>query len=853
MLLTPTLLALLALPCPQDSSLPMEAASQLVTSQEAGQFLLSTVGGEIFHRTPHQIENLERVDFPAGDGFVALWEEVQSGVRVPHYIVQRASRGFARVRETDYQIHMKRGIFDPAHGHLAFENTALSPAGDLHLVQFVCPPVQEFRDELARMGAVVRQFIPNHTRIVQMNSELAAEVAALSFVRWVGPYEATYRLEQELLDGLANGELSDATHCYLQVFESGPAMKARLAAKLSVLGAPLLAQIPDGSRLEALLTPEQLVQAAAFDEVLFIDRWSAPEEDVNKVRNVGGANALETIEGFTGQGVRGEVVDGNVRDSHASFQHDALLLHGNHSGDTGHGTSTTGLVFGDGTGNATGRGVLPSAQGIFADYSFLSNRYNHTAQLLQAPYFAVFQSNSWGGSLTTAYNSTSNQMDQILFDMDITILQSQSNTGNQSSRPQAWAKNIISVGAVRHLNTATLADDNWGGSGSIGPAADGRVKPDLCFWYDSILAPSNTNDTSYTGNFGGTSASTPCTAGFVGLVQQMWSQGLFGNTPVGSTVFERRAKSPTVRALLVKSATQYTFSGTSHDKARVHQGWGLPDVSTLHDNKDSMLVVNEEDLLLEGMSRGYQLIVPAGFADFKATLVYSDPAGTTSASKHRINDLSLRVTDPLGTTYWGNRGLKANNWSSAGGNSNTTDVIENVFVQAAQPGFWVVEVIADEINQDGHVETGALDVDYALVVSGITEGINCLAPTKYCSAKLTSLFTLPSISHLGVPSVSSGNFQVTVESAVPNKNALVFWGPGSASAPLQGGTLCVQTPLTRGSVLTTDAMGSAVWDVDLSGEMAGTAEFYQIWFRDPQDLSGFGSGLSDGLAVTYCQ
>ena len=85
---------------------------------------------------------------------------------------------------------------------------------------------------------------------------------------------------------------------------------------------------------------------------------------------------------------------------------------------------------------------------------------------------------------------------------------------------------------------------------------------------------------------------------------------------------------------------------------------------------------------------------------------------------HRINDLTLKVTSPSAVVYWGNNGLLEGNWSVAGGAANTIDTVENVFIQNPEAGVWTVEVIASEINEDGHVETPELDADFALVVSG---------------------------------------------------------------------------------------------------------------------------------------
>jgi len=55
-------------------------------------------------------------------------------------------------------------------------------------------------------------------------------------------------------------------------------------------------------------------------------------------------------------------------------------------------------------------------------------------------------------------------------------------------------------------------------------------------------------------------------------------------------------------------------------------------------------------------------------------------------------------------------------WSTPGGVANTVDNVENVFVDKAAAGTWTVEVIATQVNVDGHVETAATDADYALVV-----------------------------------------------------------------------------------------------------------------------------------------
>jgi hypothetical protein len=271
---------------------------------------------------------------------------------------------------------------------------------------------------------------------------------------------------------------------------------------------------------------------------------------------------------------------------------------------------------------------------------------------------------------------------------------------------------------------ANLSDDRWNNDASIGPAADGRVKPDLCHFNDDILTTTAGKPMAYTSCFFGTSAATPIVAGHLGLFFEMWSQGIFGN-PVAprGTVFDNRCHMTTAKAMLVNTATQHdwTLGGPNGDIDRFKQGWGLPHVMTLYEARDSMFIVDETDLLQTQETITHAVAVDADpTTPLKATLVYADPPALPNATVHRVNDLTLQVISSGGTVYWGNHGLDAGIWSQAGGQWNTVDTVENVFIEDPESGVWQVKVIAFEINQDGHVETPAVDADFALVVSGIS-------------------------------------------------------------------------------------------------------------------------------------
>jgi len=690
-----------------------------------------SLDGRAFHQTASTVEQARLIAVPGSTTRLVLWQERNAdGGAVPFYAISLDGTRVDTVRATSYVLKLRHGEFDPLRWVPPVEPVlAADELTALYIVQFVVPPLEEFRDALTAAGATVYNFLGNHARIVRMNPAVRARVARLPYVRWIGPYHPAYRLELALLDALTAGTLPETQRYRIQVFERGLKQKQLVAERIAALGGVVEALPAEGFLLEATLTPAQLRAVVRLDEVLFVDRWRQPQAYLNNIRIDGGADHVEVVAGYDGSGVRGEVMDSGLLTTHQAFQHHPPIIHRSNGTSTWHGTAVYGICFSDGTGNADGRGLLPAGQGIFARWSF-EDRYGHIAELLGDPYYAVFQTNSWGSCCTTEYGTYSMEIDDIVFDLDIIILQAQANEGTRDSDVSAWAKNNVSVGGIRHYDTLPRSDDAWNQAGSIGPAEDGRVKPDLAYWYDWILTTANNGD--YMPDFGGTSGATPTVAGHFGLMFQMWADGVFGN-PVdpNGTVFDNRPHAATAKALMVNSAQPYEFSGSNHDLTRVHQGWGLPNLANLYDRRHQMFVINETEVLPNLGSASYTLEVLPDTDALRATLVYTDLPGTTSSTLHRINDLSLRVTSPSAVVYWGNNGLLDGNWSTPGGERNTVDTVENVFVQQPEPGYWTIEVLADELNGDGHVETPEVDADFALVVSGVVPPGEILLPEQY--------------------------------------------------------------------------------------------------------------------------
>ena len=181
-----------------------------------------------------------------------------------------------------------------------------------------------------------------------------------------------------------------------------------------------------------------------------------------------------------------------------------------------------------------------------------------------------------------------------------------------------------------------------------------------------------------------------------------------------------------------------------------------------------------EEFVLDNLfypSFSFSVTVPTGEPELRITLDYADPAAEVAADVHTINDLNLKVTSPSGAIFWGNCGLKDGDYSvpeptCAGANpphpldplqDPVLDTVENVFIPNPEVGDWQVEVIADDIAQDGHVAyvnndptecccpgnppycydcivPSPTDADFALVVAGVTNvsGSCCMPGGRGC-------------------------------------------------------------------------------------------------------------------------
>ncbi len=176
-------------------------------------------------------------------------------------------------------------------------------------------------------------------------------------------------------------------------------------------------------------------------------------------------------------------------------------------------------------------------------------------------------------------------------------------------------------------------------------------------------------------------------------------------------------------------------------------------------------------------------------------------------------------------------------------------------------GYLPSEVRVTDLNGDGYPDFVVSDTNKGYLSVGVN--ITGSQPTNYCTAKANSLACVPKIAATGFASASNPSPCVISASDVINhKLGVLIYGHSSSATPFEGGYLCVEPPFTR-TVLTGSA-GSSPPVEDCTGRfrvdfnaliqsgqdptLVPDAEIYaQFWYRDLQDSSGFGTGLTDAV------
>lgn len=421
----------------------------------------------------------------------------------------------------------------------------------------------------------------------------------------------------------------------------------------------------------------------------------------------------------------------------------------------GHGTINMSIAAGGNTSAATGArdssgynyglGVAPFAL-LGASKIFQSSQnfdlIDPYSKLVSDAYRdgARVSSNSWG-AISNIYSIDSAEYDLRVRDaapdqpgnQELTICFAAGNAGalREISEPSS-AKNVISVAAgegsrkegtdgcnVKDADADSAMDIAFFSSG--GPLEDGRIKPDITAPGTHIVGAASQN-----ADFDGSGL---CGQGFgkpyfpTGQTLYTWSSGTSHATPqvAGAAALVRqflinKGEAPNaalIKALMLNTTTYMTGIGAGGNLPQAFQGWGLLNLDRAFDNTPKIFVNQTNTFTDSGQEMVFTGEAKDATQPFRVTLAWTDAPGFSGVAPW-VNNLDLEVTIN-GQVYRGNHFLGQD--SQPGGDPDTRNNVEGVWLPAGTIGTFIVRVRASNIAGDGVPgNSDTTDQDFALVV-----------------------------------------------------------------------------------------------------------------------------------------
>lgn len=253
--------------------------------------------------------------------------------------------------------------------------------------------------------------------------------------------------------------------------------------------------------------------------------------------------------------------------------------------------------------------------------------------------------------------------------------------------PKSVAKNILTIGAVEHINGDYTGPDDviMSEFSSWGPTDDGRIKPDIsAIGVDVFSALSGGVDVY--GTFSGTSMSAPNTTGSLALLQEYYAQLYSGDY----------MRSATLKGLVIHTANE----AGKNPGPDYEFGWGLlavdkaANIITRSDGKDFILkelnLVENDSIVLKVNSDGTEpLVATISWADVPGVPA---PISLNPTDLMLINDLDIRIYDESNTEYLPWILDPENEDKGAVYGDNFRDNVEKIEIPTPVPGEYTIVI-----------------------------------------------------------------------------------------------------------------------------------------------------------------
>jgi subtilisin family serine protease len=393
------------------------------------------------------------------------------------------------------------------------------------LIQTRHPLSKAEKAELAGLGVVVLEYVPENTYLCQYQPTNLEAIRTLPYVDWANTYMRGFKVAPSLSTdvpaddrGVRDLVLADAPVVDFStdpktvdiVFHKGVAPDAVRERVAAAARADAQDVAVSGQKIRLTVQRQYLRDIAAIDEVRHIEEarpYKLHNDIARQIMRVPTANGSAPL--LEGEDQVVAVADtgfdlGSTTNVHPAFGSRVAKLYAlgrasNANDPDGHGTHVAGSVLGDGTSSTLGisiRGTAPRAtlvlQSVLDAFGGLGGLPDDLHDLFGVPYSddgARVHTNSWGSIVGDGtYNSNSAELDDFVWNnRDGVICFSAGNEATDrnadgqidamSVTPPGTAKNCITVGATENDRPGFVAtySDAWPSDFPADPIASDRL------------------------------------------------------------------------------------------------------------------------------------------------------------------------------------------------------------------------------------------------------------------------------------------------------------------------------------------------------------------------------------------
>lgn len=584
-------------------------------------------------------------------------------------------------------------------------STALAGTDYYLLVQFTEIPTPANRQKLKAAGITLGTYLPGNAYLSSIKNNFDFTKARSFNISSINSIPPFYKIHSRLLTYQPGYDKEQTEAVAVTYFEQ--AGKTMVLEDLRKTGAIIITEKFDASNIILIQFNKALINTIA--SLPFVSTVSLqPLKDHLLNYNSRGAHAVSGVNAVNGKNLNGAGVTVGVGDdadasTHIDFA--GRLINRSPWVPNNHGTHTTGTTAGAGIINVKNRGMAAKAM-IVSQY-FSDIIVNAPAYITD--YNMVVTNNSYHSAPDACagereYNVLSNYGDNQLFNNnELQHVFASGNDGGQTCSPypgsfgtvkSGWqtAKNILTVGALR-VDNNTIASFS-----SRGPAADGRIKPEITANGSSVYSTITNNRYGFNS---GTSMACPAVTGSLTLMYERYRQIHTGANP----------KSALIKALACNTAEDLGNAGPDFT-----YGFGMLNVRRAVEAIDSNRYFISS--IANGGSKTHNITIPTGTRRVKIMLYWNDVPAASNAATALVNDLDLVVIEPSFTLH---RPLTLN---------TTPASVNNIAAEAADHLNNIEQVVIDNpaagvysANINGfNIPSATQDyvVTYEIVKNGVT-------------------------------------------------------------------------------------------------------------------------------------